>query len=289
VATDKSLDRGKAIETKPDGQGTNDYYRQLCEGLNNKLLDLGEAIETKPSAKGKKDFHRQLCEKLHLDSATHRSSQKFGSEKTDHSVEARKEAPPLPDNQRHQALLFRKNEMIPARVIKPGEQGEIYAWKPLSLEEMRKSDAVFLPQYVSGYDRPLYYEQLKETGSFDAKTVMGAAVRLMETKAGEQYVVKRASVGKGYDHLLRQVRRMQDMRAEGVTIITELVHVNINDRELYYVMPYIKGGAAEEALFANMTDEEFLGKLHTMLSHFDQELWSKGKFSSEQDHFSQRV
>jgi hypothetical protein len=183
-----------------------------------KLSDRRKAIEIKTDEEEKKDYHRQLCERLHLDSATHRSSQKFGAEKTDHSVEARKEAPSLPDNQRHQALLFRKNEMIPARVIKSGERGEIYAWKPLSLEEIRKSEAVCLPQSVTGYDSPVYYEQLKETENFDAKATM-AAVRLMETKAAEQYVVKRAAVGKEYDNLLRQVRRMQEMRAEGITII----------------------------------------------------------------------
>ncbi len=253
-----------------------------------KSLDRGKAIETKTDEKEKKDYHRQLCERLHLDSATHRSSQKFGVEKTDHSVELRKEVPSLLDDQRHQAMLSRNDEMIRARVIKSGKQGETYAWKPLSMEEMRKSDAVFLPKYVAEHDYPLYYEQLKETGNFDAKTSMGASVRLMETDAGEQYVVKRAAVGKEYDHLLCQVRRMQGMRAEGIAIIPELVHVNIQDMELYYVMPYIKGEAADEAFFANMTDEEFLGKLNTMLSHFDQELWSKGDYSYEQHHFSQR-
>jgi hypothetical protein len=161
-----------------------------------KSSDRGKDIEAKDDKKGKKDYHRQLCERLHLDSATHRSSQKFGAEKTDHSVEARKEAPSLPDNQRHQALLSRKNEMIPARVIKSGEQGETYAWKPLSMEEIRKSDAVFLPKCVAKYKYPLYYEQLKETGNFDAKASMGASVRLMDAKAGKQYIVKRAAVGK---------------------------------------------------------------------------------------------
>jgi hydroxymethylpyrimidine pyrophosphatase-like HAD family hydrolase len=257
-----------------------------------KSSDRGKGIETKTDEKEKKDFHRQLCERLHLDSSRgdlpRISSQKFGVEKTDHPIEARKETPSLSDDQRHQAMLSRKNEMIHARVITSGLQGETYAWKPLSMEEMRKSDAVFLPKYVAENDYPLYYEQLKETGNFDAKTSMGASVRLMETKAGEQYVVKRAAGGKEYDHLLRQVRKMQEMRAAGIAIIPELVDVNIQDRELYYVMPYIKGEAADKAFFANMADEEFFGKLDTMLSHVDQELWSKGDYSYEQHHFSQR-
>jgi hydroxymethylpyrimidine pyrophosphatase-like HAD family hydrolase len=257
-----------------------------------KSLDRGKAIKIKTDEKEKKDYHRQLCERLHLDSPRDHlspiSAQKFGAEKTAHPVESGKEAPSLPDDQRHQAMLSRNDEMIRARVIKFGKQGETYAWKPLSMEEMRKSDAVFLPKYVAENDYPLYYEQLKETGNFDAKTSMGASVRLMRTEAGEQYVVKRAAVGEEHDHLLRQVRRMQEMRAEGIAIIPELVDVNIQDRELYYIMPYIKGEAADKAFFENMTDEEFLGKLDTMLSHVDQELWLKGGYSSEQHHFSQR-
>ncbi len=85
-----------------------------------KSLDRGKAIGTKTDEKEKKDYHRQLCERLHLDSATHRSSQKFGAEKTDHSVESRKEAPSIPDDQRHQAMLFRNNEKILLCNVKKG-------------------------------------------------------------------------------------------------------------------------------------------------------------------------
>jgi hypothetical protein len=81
---------------------------------------------------------------------------------------------------------------------------------------------------------------------------------------------------------------MQEMRAKGIAILPKVVDVNIQDGELYYVMPYIKCKTADEAFFANMTDKEFVGQLDTMLSHFHKELWSKGNYSYEQHHFSQR-
>jgi hypothetical protein len=219
-----------------------------------KSPDCGKAIETKTE---EKDFLRQVCERLHLDFArdhlSHISSQKSGTEKTDHRVEDREEAPSLPDSQRYRVMLSRSLEMIPARVMKSEEQGETYAWKPLLVEEVRKSDAVLLPKYLSGYGNPCYYEQLKETGSFDAKGDMGVSVRLMQTKTGEQYVVKRATAGKVYDDLLRQVTRTQEMKARGIALIPEVVDVNIREKDLYYVMPYIKGKTAYEAFMADMT------------------------------------
>lgn len=258
-----------------------------------KSSDCGKAIEIKTEGKEKKGFYREQYERLHRDSAKdhlpHGSSQKLGAEKTDHPVEARKEAPSLSDDQRrHQALLSRKNEMIPARVIESGKQGETYVWKPLSVKEIRKSKDVFLPKRATGYKPPIYYEQLKETGNFDAKTTMGASVRLMETKAGKQYIIKRATVGKEHEHLAREIKRIKEMRAAGIDIIVKVVYKNSNDKELYYVMPYIKGKAADEVLFENMTDKEFKGKLNTMLSHFHKGLWSKGEHSYEEHHFSQR-
>jgi hypothetical protein len=81
-----------------------------------KSSDRGKAIETKNNGKAKKDIYRQLCEKYHLDPATdhlpHISSQKLRAENTDHPVESRKEAPSLPDDQYHQAMLSRDNEKI---------------------------------------------------------------------------------------------------------------------------------------------------------------------------------
>jgi hypothetical protein len=131
-----------------------------------KSSDRGRDMKTKTDGEEKKDFLRQRCGRLHLDSSRdhynlpHRSFQKLGTEKTNHPVESRKEGPSLPDDQRHQALLSRNNEMIPARVIQSGKQGETYVWKPLPLEEMRKSDAVFISKYVRGCDYPIYCESV---------------------------------------------------------------------------------------------------------------------------------
>ncbi len=307
MVLEKASDRGKAIEPKTNEKEKKDYHRQLCERLhldsprddlshisshNSGAEKIEHTIDISTDKKEKKDFLRQLCERLHLDLPRDDllciSSQKLVTENTDHPIEARKEAPFLPNDQRHQAMLSRKKEMIPARVIKPGKQGETYGWKPLPMEEMRKSDAVFLPNYLARYDSPTYCEQLKETENLDAKSTMGS-IRLMETKASEQYVVKRVAGREKCDRLLRQVRRMQEMRAAGIDSIVNIVDMNIKDGELYYVMPYLKGKAVEETIFEHMTDKEFLGKLDTMLSQVDQELWSKGASSYEQHHFSQRL
>ena len=131
MVLDKSLDREKVIEARTDGKGKKDFHRQLCERLNlgsarDRLPHISSQklepektdhpIGAKTDEKEKKGFHRRLCEGLNLDPARdhwpHISSQKFGAEKTDHPIESRKEAPSLPDDQRHQAMLFRNNEMI---------------------------------------------------------------------------------------------------------------------------------------------------------------------------------
>ncbi len=200
------------------------------------------------------------------------------------------EVPSLPDN--HQAIVSGENNKVLAMVI-PAVGKNV---EPLALQNTDAAaslmDGIKTPANLckSGKQGKTYTLKLlsRETGNFDAKTGYGGSVRVMETKAGEQYVVKISAGRRENGNLLRQARRMQEMRAAGIAIIPEIVDINIKDEKLYYVMPYLKGEAADEAFFEHMTDEEFLGKLNTMLSHFDQELWSKGASSHEQHHFSQR-
>jgi hydroxymethylpyrimidine pyrophosphatase-like HAD family hydrolase/RIO-like serine/threonine protein kinase/RimJ/RimL family protein N-acetyltransferase len=179
---------------------------------------------------------------------------------------------------------------LTARVLKIDKKGDKrYEWVPVTHEQIRHSDSIYIPRYVQGYDYPFYYEQLQSLaeGSFNERTSMGASVHVMESEQGEKFIVKRGIYKEPYEHLLRQVRRTRQMREAGVSIIPELIDSNVKDNEVYYVMPFIKGGTLDEQYFGENAGRELSrDEFVRLLSDLQREMWSKGEIHTEERYFS---